>query len=170
MNVLKYGFEIRNGFLYNVPPKVKPKPPEPLKPDKYEEMLKTLDIPVDVFMKNINELILSEQPRVIPFARAIPGSPPPPPRPADAQAVIDKMNSIQRRYEEIHARFRNPEARFMSAKTYVRHMGSIRRELTNFVTIPNLRPLNEEDLIRTYEQNAEIRENLETEISEWKNI
>jgi len=161
MNILKFGFEFRNNILYNVVPKKIPKgePLPPIKPETYEDMLKEIQIPVDVFVERLNNIIKQDQ-RTRSMATPVPGMPY---RSADAQAIVDKLNKIQQDWRELHNRYRDPASRYLSPKTYLRYIGTIRRQITNMITIPNLRPLNEEDLLRAYEQAGRIKQETEQE-------
>lgn len=160
MEILRYGFEFRDGILYNVKPKIVPKVVIPkLEPEKYEDMLKELQIPVDKYIAEINRLIEMEN-SVVPMATPVPTRSP---RPADAQEIIDKLNKLNTDWRRLNTRFINPEGIRISPKTYLRYMGTIRNDLTKMMTVPNLMPLNEDDLMDVYRKAGELREDIETE-------
>ncbi len=160
MNLLKYGFKISGEYLYDIKPtitrKIKKEVQEEAK--KYEEMLNELKIPIDLFVYRLDEIMYEDLPESI-APEAIPTFT----RHPKAQQILNNLNTIQAGWNAAKARYSNQQGffRFMSNKTYKRHMGHYRNELTKMMKMPNLLPLDDRDLTYTYATTGGILDDIQ---------
>ena len=176
MNLLKYGFNFAGGYLYDTKPtitkKIKKEVEEEAK--KYESMLNDLQIPIDLFVYRLDEIMFA----TIPTTTEAPEPTPAFTRTPEGQALLDKLDVIRRDWNNVRTRYQNPHVhRHMSPKTYVRHMGHYRTQIKNLMKMENLDPLYESNLVlnepvitQAYETAGGIIDELREETSRAKNL
>ena len=160
MFLKRYGIELRDNRPYLTARTVKGKLLKTVKDfmDEFKDFLDELAIRESDVLPTLEKVFQPPGPPLAQYVEDAPG--PPQPRPADAQVLVDKMTGIMNEWNNIKQRFRDVK---MGQKTYNRHIGRLRNQVKSMMNIPELKPLDEEDLLDMYNRANVLREEFEQE-------
>lgn len=173
MNLLKYGFNFVGGYLYDTKPKTKPKRKRQTIIDvkKYEPMLNEFKMPIDVVVDRLDELFGEPETTSTAPEKGVSAEAPeiPPEIPPEAQIILDNMERIQREWLQVQHRFHNPHVhRYMSPKTYIRHIGHFRQQINTMLKGLAYEPLTTEEMMATYQTGGDLLTQMNQQRNIWK--